>query len=148
MGKLTDTLCGAEKRPQVIRDVCSLIDDEVGRKSGLTGIAIKGGYAVVKGVKPGFVSAAVDHMLDEFVGKLESFYVEHQKDGRGGSFESYLSSHSDGVAEALLGVTDGRAAKAESGALKKTYEKLRPYAKKNVEQAVPGVGRLIDRHVK
>ncbi len=148
MGKLVDTLCAAGNRPQVIRDVCALIDEEVARKSGLTGIAIKGGYAVVKGLKPGFVASAVDHMLDEFVGKLEPFYEEREKSGGGKPMEAFLSSRVDAAAEALLSVTDSRAAKAESGALKKTYEKLRPYAKKNVEQAVPGVGRLVDRHVR
>jgi hypothetical protein len=144
VGKLADALCAPSKRPQVIRDVCTLVDEEVSRKSGLTGIAIKGGYAVVKGIKPGFVASAVDHMLDEFVQKLEPLYDEHQRDPKG-SFEAFLSSRIDATAEALLGVTDGRAAKADSGALKKTYEKLRPYAKKNVEQAIPGLGRLIDR---
>jgi hypothetical protein len=148
VGKLVETLCGAEKRPQVIRDVCTLIDEEVSHKGGISGIAIKGGYAVVKGLKPGFVANAVDHMLDEFVEKLESFYEQYRTNGSGQSIESYFSSRSDNVAESLLGVTDARASKADSGALKKTYERLRPYAKKNVEQAVPGVGRLLDKHLK
>ena len=147
MGKLAEALCSPAKRPQVIRDVCALVDAEVSAKSGLAGIAIKGGYAVVKSIKPGFVPAAVDHMLDEFVQKLEPFFADHQREAKG-TFESYVSARTNAVAEALLGVTDGRAAKADSGTLKKTYEKLRPYAKKNVEQAVPGLGRLVDRDTK
>jgi hypothetical protein len=147
VGKLAEALCVPEKRPQVIRDVCGLIDEEVSRKSGLTGIAIKAGYAMVKGIKPGFVAAAVDHMLDEFVSKLEAFFDSYQKDGGGKSFESFASSRVDAIAEALLEVTDGRAAKADSGVLKKTYGKLRPSAKKNVELAVPGLGRLVDHHI-
>ena len=34
----------------------------------------------------------------------------------------------------------------ENGKLKKTYEKLRPTAKKHVEEAVPGIARLIEKH--
>ena len=52
------------------------------------------------------------------------------------------------IAEALLGITDDRAARAPGGVVKKSYEKLRPTAKKHVEEAVPGVARLIDKHTR
>jgi hypothetical protein len=35
---------------------------------------------------------------------------------------------------------------AQSGLVKGTYEKLRGTAKKNVEAAVPRVGKLIEKH--
>jgi hypothetical protein len=50
------------------------------------------------------------------------------------------------VSEALLAITDGRAQRAKNQAVKGTYEKLRPTAKKHVEAAVPRIGRLVAKH--
>ena len=44
-----------DKRAQAIEDCVTLIDGEVKDKGGLSGMAIKAGYAVVNGVKPAFV---------------------------------------------------------------------------------------------
>ena len=46
----------------------------------------------------------------------------------------------------LLGITDEKIKGAENRVIIKTYEKLRGQAKKHVEEALPGVGRLIDSH--
>ncbi len=148
MSRLADFLLTAEKHQAVVRDVCALIDEEVARKSGLGGLAIKGGYAVVKGVKPGIITGAVEDMLPEFVEKLEPFWADHQKESTGNPMEAFLRNRSGSMAEALLSITDSRAARAKNQILKKTYEKLRPYGKKNVEEAAPGIGRLIDRHAR
>ena len=50
------------------------------------------------------------------------------------------------IADALLTISDERAARSTNGTLKKTYEKLRPTGKKHVEAAVPRVGRLIAKY--
>jgi hypothetical protein len=49
------------------------------------------------------------------------------------------------VADALLGITDAKAQRA-SGVVRKTYDSLRGSAKKNVEAAVPRLGRLVEKH--
>jgi hypothetical protein len=132
-------------RPQVIKDCVYLIEDEVKRKGGLTGIAIKAAFATVKAVKPGFIPEAVDHMLDDFATRLDPFYQSHQQAG-GRSLPDHLGGQSGAVADALLGITDDRAQKAKNPMVKKSYEKLRPSAKKHVEEAVPGIARLIEKH--
>src|SRR5262245_32246922 len=81
VGMLKDILLADDKRPQTLGDCVQLVESEVASKSGLTGIAVKGAFAVVKAVKPGFVREAVDHLLDEFVQQLEPFYAEWQKAG-------------------------------------------------------------------
>lgn len=148
MGKLAEALLAGEKRPAVVGDICALIDAEVARTSGLIGFALKGGYAVVKGLRPGFIVNSVDHMLDEFVGTLEPLYDEHLRAGDGQPMEAFLAARRDAMAEALLAITDTRANKAPAGVLRKTYGKLRPFGKKHVAEAAPGVGRLIDRHAR
>ena len=75
MPTLTDMLLAPGNRPKVIADCTQLINEEVDSKGGLTGLAVKGAYALVKAVKPGFINEAVDHMLDDFVKRLEPFFA-------------------------------------------------------------------------
>jgi hypothetical protein len=51
------------------------------------------------------------------------------------------------VADRLLEVTDARAKKVENRAVGAAYEKLRPSAKDHVITAVPGLGRVVDKHL-
>lgn len=142
---LPDILTEASRRKSVIADCVLLIEEEVAKKGGLTGIAIKGAFAIVKAVKPGFLAEAVDHMLDDFAARLDAFY-QSQKQAAGRSLPSHFAENSGPIAEALLGITDQRAQRAQNQTLKKTYEKLRPTAKKHVEEAVPGIGRLVEKY--
>jgi uncharacterized protein DUF6918 len=144
MPTLTDILLVPGTRPKVITDCVQLINEEVDSKGGLTGLAVKGAYALVKAVKPGFVTEAVDHMLDDFVKRLEPFWADAQ--AKNEPVGALLSARAPQVADALLAISDERAAKSTNPSLKKAYEKLRPTGKKHVEQAVPRVGRLVGKY--
>ncbi len=142
---LAEKLTQPPNRERVVGECVSLIDAEVKSKSGLSGIAVKGAYGVVKAVKPRFIGEVVDGMLDEWVEKLTPFYDQWKAEGGAGSFENFLSSRRDDTAEALLQVTDGRARVSKNGSVRKMYEKMRPSAKKHVMEAVPRLGRLIEQ---
>jgi hypothetical protein len=144
MPTLTEILLVPGNRPKVITDCVQLIDEEVASKGGLTGLAVKGAYALVKAVKPGFVNEAVDHMLDDFVKRLEPFWADAQS--RNEPVGPLMSSRAPEVADALLAISDERAQRAKNQGLRKAYDKLRPTGKKHVEAAVPRVGRLIAKY--
>ena len=142
------------KRPRILDDCVKLIEAEVDSKSGLSGLAIKGGYKIVSSMKPGFVRESMDHLLDDFVRRLEPFYAQHRdsaagKDPAGAAraFSDLLAKRSGDVADALLGITDDRARRAKNPNLKSAYERLRPQGKKHVEEAVPRVGRTLAAHL-
>jgi hypothetical protein len=145
MATLKDLLQEPAKRRAIVDDCARLVDEEVSAKGGLSGLAIKGAYAVVKAIKPGMVRDACEHLIDEFVEKLEPYWADHKAKGSG-TFVAFLSPKSTEVANALLGVTDRKAARAKNPTIKKAYEKLRPTGVKNVESAVPGVAKIIERH--
>jgi hypothetical protein len=132
------------QRKAVVADACEVLDQEVADKSGLGGIAIKGAYSVVKGIKPGFVPEVVNGLLDDFLAALDPIYQEalarNETPGR------HLAANGDRVADALLAITDARAARSNHAMLRKTYEKLRPTAKKHVSSAAPRLGQMLDRH--
>jgi hypothetical protein len=130
-------------RGKVIDDACRVLDEEVADKSGLGGIAVKAAYGLVKGIKPGFIRQAVDHLLDEFLDAMDPFVTEAKsKEMKAGAL---ILSDRSRMANALLAVTDRRLEGAESGAVRKTYEKLRPAAQKHVEAAAPRVAGLLDK---
>jgi hypothetical protein len=142
------------KRPRILDDCVKLIEAEVDSKGGLSGLAIKGGYKIVCSIKPGFVREAMDHLLDDFVRRLEPFYAQHQAAQSASSgapspkaFGDLLSRKAADVADALLGITDDRARRAKNPTLKSAYERLRPQGKKHVEEAVPRVGRTLAAHL-
>lgn len=143
MASLREQLAG-DKRGKVVDDACGVLDQEVADKGGLTGIAIKGAYKIVQGVKPGFVREAVEGLLDDFLDALDPIYQEAaQKKRPAGAF---LRENAARVADALLAITDRRAQKAKSQVVRGAYDKLRPMAKKQVEAAAPRLGDLLARH--
>lgn len=144
MPTLSELLGAQPKRNQLVADACQVLDDEVSDKGGFSGLAIKGAYGVIKGIKPGFIREVVDGLLDDFLRVLDPLYQEAVTKGvRPGA---HLQSNPGRVADALLGVTDAKAARAQRAVVKSTYDKLRPTAKKQVEAAVPRLAAMLDRH--
>ncbi len=146
MASLVEILTHESKRSQVDDACMQLLDSEVADKGGLSGMAIKGGYKIVQGIKPGFVKAVVHDLVPEFAKAIDPLFQEAQAKGVG--VAAHLQANAGRVADALLAITDAKAAKSSSGAVKGTYEKLRGMAKKNVEAAVPRLGALIEKFSK
>jgi hypothetical protein len=146
--QLKDVLLQPGKRPQILNECEQLLDEEVASKGGLSGLAVKGAFKMVKAVKPGMIREAIDGLLDDFVARMEPFYGQWQAAGGGVSVADYFAGKSAEVADALLGITDERAARSKNGTLKKAYESLRPQGKKHVQEAMPRLGRMIERHSK
>jgi hypothetical protein len=141
---LRDVINDPKKNSAIVADCVKLVDEEVSAKGGLSGLAIKAGYAAVKGVKPGFITEVVEKLLPEFTDKLDVIWEEGRKDGK---LVSQFVVNKSRVADALLSVTDAKAKGARSAVVRGTYEKLRGTAKKNVEEAVPRLARLLEKHV-
>jgi hypothetical protein len=144
MSSLKEQLGSGEKRQQVIEDAIKVLDAEVADKGGLTGLAVKGGYKVVQGVRPGFVKDVVTGLLDDFLEAMDPLYQEAKQKNRPAG--AYLVENKSRMAEGLLGVTDRKAQRADNVVLKKAYEKLRPLAKGQVEAAAPRLSQLLEKH--
>ena len=141
---LNDVLSDEAKRASIVEDVCRLVDGEVSKQKGISGVAVKAGYKLVQGVKPGFVRNVVQTLLPEFAAALEP--IREQAVAQGQSVAAYFNANQQEVAEALLAVTDARAQRSQHGSVKGAYTKLRGSARKNVEAAVPGLGPIIDKY--
>ncbi|WP_028477095.1 hypothetical protein [Nocardia sp. CNY236] len=144
---LSESLLGDVKRPAFLADAVEVLDAEVSDKSGASGLAVKGGYAAVKKIGPSIVPDALESMAPKLVAQLEPFWQEYGASGSG-RFADLLVARSDAVAEALLSVTDARAEASTRPALKKVYSSMRSAAKKNVIEALPRVGDLVEKHAR
>lgn len=142
---LSESLLDDAKRPAFLADAKEVLDAEVSDKGGASGLAVKGGYAAVKKVSPTIVSDGLESFAPKFVEQLEPYWAQYQASGSG-SFADLLVANSDEVSEALLSVTDARAEASSRPALKKVYASMRSSAKKNVAEALPRVGDLVQRH--
>ena len=148
MARLAEILTQPEIRPQVVQACAHLIDTEVQGKSGLSGLAVKAGYKLVKAIKPTMVGDVVDKLLPEFAEAMQPMFAEVEQQSatsgrpRGELFSTHMQADPNRVAAALLTVTDRRAEKA-SGALQKTYNRLRGTAEEHVQAAIPGLVRTL-----
>lgn len=146
---LSDKLTAPDVQPKVVRACEDLIAAEVESKRGLAGMAVKAAYKVVKAIKPGVMGELVTNLLPDFAAALDPMHEESvevaERGGRPLSevFPTHLESSRPRTAEALLSVTDKRAAVAKNRTLKKAYDKLRGVAQQHVEAAVPGLARTI-----
>lgn len=148
MGTLRDQLLSAENFPRLIMDGKRLIDSTVEKKSGLSGLAIKGGYKMVKTFSPDVIEKTLEALMPSFVDKMEPFWARYVEGGKKGTMRQYCQQHAPAIATALLSITDERARKTQHQTLKSAYEKLRPFAQQNVEEALPDVGEVVSRYVK
>ncbi|AKU92329.1 DUF6918 family protein [Vulgatibacter incomptus] len=147
MGRLLDALLSPGKKDEVIRDAARLIDEEVDAKGGLGGLALKGAYKLVTTAKQNFVGNTLERLLPDFASRLEPLYEERQRTATNEPMERFFTVRAGDVADALLAITDERAARTDRGAARSAYEKLRPAARRHVAEAAPKLGRLLDRHL-
>ena len=140
---LVEVLNDPQKKPVVVADCCRLVDEEVASKGGFSGMAVKAGYAAVKGIKPGFIAEVVEKLLPEWAQKLDPLWSEAKQGGRP---TDYVLQHRSRVADALLSVTDEKSKQAKSSLVRGTYDRLRGSAKKNVEEAMPRLAQLLAKH--
>ena len=144
MSSLLEVLTSESKKTQAIADCLELLEQEVADKSGISGMAIKAGYAAVKNVKPGFVKNVVTDLMPEFGKALDPIFQEAQSTGR--PVAAHFGANASRAADALLAITDGKAARSKNAVVKGTYDRLRGMAKKHVESAIPRLGKLIEKH--
>lgn len=142
---LPELLLAPDRRPQVVADCCALIDQQVGEMSGVSGAAVKIAHKAVVAFAPGHVRYIIETLLPQMADKLQPYWEEFRLAG-GSDFGDYLSKRGDEVAEALLSVTDARAAASQRPAIIRAYKSVRSHAAPHVRAALPAVGALVHKY--
>lgn len=144
---LQEILLAPDTKPQVITDCCTLIEQEVASKSGISGTAVKLAYKTVSAFAPGYIRHTVRSLLPQIADKLQPFWADFSASGSSG-FGDYLVKRGGEVAEALLSVTDARAAASSRATVIKAYRSVRGGAAKHIEAALPQVGDLVMKYAR
>ena len=142
---LQEILLAPDTQPQVLADCYTLIEQELSDKSGMSGAAVKLAYKTVNTFMPGHVHHMVEVLLPDMVGQLEPFWVDFSASGSSG-FGDYLAKRSDEVTQALLSVSDARAAGSGRPTVLKAYGSVRGSAVKHITAALPRVGDLVQKY--
>ncbi|NLY94254.1 MAG: hypothetical protein GXY23_09500 [Myxococcales bacterium] len=143
MKSLKNAIEDRETFDAATRDCVALIESEVASKSGLSGMAIKAGFATLRGLRPGFLEHVVRGLLPEFAGAIDPIAAEAT-----GDVEQHLVANAGRVADALLAITDAKAERSQNRAAKSAYGRLRGSAKQHVEAVVPRLAELIVRYAR
>ncbi|MEO1392556.1 MAG: hypothetical protein AAFV90_06570 [Cyanobacteria bacterium J06634_5] len=131
-------------RDRVAADCTQLMDQQVSNKGGLSGMALKAAYGVVKGIGSDYIPGAIKRLLPEVATALDPMWAEGVQSGDPVAF---LSQNSDRTADVILSTTDARIErKASGGIIGSTYKKLRNSVKKDVAAAVPGLAQILGSH--
>lgn len=141
---LRELIGDPQVRPAFLDDAVVLLDTEVANRGGVSGMAIKGAYKVLKGVKPGMVRSSVDSLLDPFADALQPYYDQHREQGI--PLPTLLADRRDDMANSLLAITDARAEHSSHKSLRAAYGKVRGMAHKQVAQSAAGVGELLAKY--
>jgi len=132
----------------VLIDGMRVLDEEIARRSGIGGMAIKGAYKVIKNIQGGrTLEKAVKVLMPEFIDKLDPYFARFQEEGTGKTWEEYLRPHYDSLADQLLAVTDQKIQATDNRAVRGTYDKLRPKARKEVIASLPALSRMMERYM-
>ena len=139
---LGEILLAPDTQPKVIADCHMLLEQEVSEKSGVSGTAVKLAYKTVTTFMPGHVRHMVESLLPQMVDKLQPYWADFNTSG-GSGFGDYLAKRGEEVSQALLSVTDARAAASGRPTIIKAYGTVRGSAARHVETALPQVGELV-----
>ena len=144
-GTLQEILLAPPTQPRVVADCQALIEHQVSEMSGISGTGIKLAYKTVVKFRPDIVPCQVEALLPLMADRLDPFWTDFHAVG-GADFGDYLSKRGDEVAEALLSITDARAANSSHPTVIKAYGAVRGSAAKHVVTALPQVGALVQKY--
>ena len=142
---LQQILLAPDVRPQVVADCNALIEHEVSEKSGMSGTGLKVAYKTATTFAPGHVRHILETLLPKMADNLQPFWADFNASG-GADFADYLTKRGDEVAEAMLAVTDARAAASGRPVIVKAYRSVRGGAAKHIQAALPQVGELVRKY--
>jgi hypothetical protein len=141
---LTEQLTDEGIARRIALDCAQLMDDQVSSKSGVSGIAIKATYRVVKGLSADYIPNAIHHLLPEAMKALEPMWEEGMQSG---DPVRYLTQNSEVTAETILSVTDAKIQGARNKLICTSYNQLRRSVKNDITAAIPGFAEILGKHV-
>jgi len=146
MPTLADLLLVGRQRDALVADCVKLIEKQIDNHPPVRRLALKAGMSVLNSIRPDGLNWAVDRMLPDFVTALEPLYQRFRQ-SNDQDFSLFLRKHSEDAVEAIVGSADRRAQRVQNPVLRGGYSRVRPMAKAEVRDALPGLSKLISGYM-
>lgn len=140
---LSEKLQDEQVTASIAVDCATLMDVQVATKSGISGLALKAAYAVVKGLSADYIPGAIQRLLPEAITALDPMWDEGIQ---AGDPVVHLTQNSDLTADTILSVTDAKIQRSSNGLICSSYNKLRKSVKSDIAAAVPGLAQILGKH--
>lgn len=140
---LSDQIKDPQVQASIAADCAKLIDEQVAAKGGISGLALKATYGVVKGLGANYVVGAIERLLPDVLVALDPIWNEGVA---AGNPVEHLATRPTETADRVLSVTDARIQKTNNGVVRGAYNKLRQSVKQDVEAAVPDLAKIIGQY--
>lgn len=144
MGLRDQVVKDEDTQANIAADCAKLMDEQVATKSGISGLAMKTAYRALKGIGPGYIPRALNSLVPQALDALDPMWAAGLQ---AGDPVEHLSQHSAETADVLLGVTDKKLDNATNKIVIATYKKVRKSVKGDVEEAVPGLAKILINYV-
>ncbi|MBD2465079.1 hypothetical protein H6G89_29150 [Oscillatoria sp. FACHB-1407] len=141
---LKDKLKDKTIQANLVADCAKLMDEQVAAKGGISGMALKAAYSVVKGIEPSYIPKAIQRLLPDALAALEPMWDEGMQSG---DPAAYLTQNRSRTADTLLSITDVKIENSKNGAVRASYNQFRKSVKNDVEEAVPGLAKILRTHI-
>jgi hypothetical protein len=141
--KLSAMLQEPSVKASIVADCAQLIETQVNTKGGISGLALKAAYTLVKGLNAHYIPGAIGRLLPQLFEALNSMWEEGTQ---AGDPVAYLVKHRSRTADTILSVTDSRV-KNSPAVVKSTYGKMRASVQGDVEEAIPELAQILGKHM-
>ncbi len=139
---LHEILLAPGTQPMLVADCYAMIEQQVSDMTGVSGAAVKVAYKTASTFMPGHIRFMVESLLPKMVDQLQPYWEDFTVSGSS-QFGDYLAKRGDEVSEALLSVTDARAAASGRPTIIRAYKAVRSGAARHVRAALPQVGDIV-----
>jgi len=142
---LTAVLADPERRAAVVRDAARIVDEEVGARRGMQGVALRAGYAAFRRLRPGIVPLAIDRVLPLFAPIIDRHWEAALASG---DPDAWFRREAESVADGLLTVTDQLSRRTTNPVALGLYRSLRGQARPHVAAGVVRLPAFLEKHLK
>jgi hypothetical protein len=137
-------LADPAKRAEIVRDAERIVDEEVAARSGVSGVALRAGYAAFRRLRPGIVGLAIDRLLPLFAPILDRHWATAVASG---DADDWFRREANTVADDLLSVTDAISHRTTNPVALGLYRSLRGQARSHVAAGVTRVPAFLRKHL-
>lgn len=147
MTNLTAICEDPQRREALTTDLCALTNQTAADQSGLKGMAIKGALGAAKKVDSNILEKVINRVQPELLEDLQPHWQKYREQEGAANFGDFLAEHSHEIAEQLVALADRSADKIDNQALANVYQTVRGKAAGLIEEALPEMGRVIEKHM-